>query len=221
MRHMIDDSIQQGQTMNQITDASVYDQTYHHYLRQLSSRSLKESADVLGINIEDDASIVPYFNQPIRLTAAGLVDQNGRRPEFSDCVVVCRYLIMAPAAEPRDRTWVAFRDFADAGPLTVFWRDTVEGPLARAFSGQRDKLKAACDRLSGVRPEMQIACDLYRCFHPLPKVPMLLIFNDCDDEFPAAASLLFERRAASYLDAESQAILGHAFTRRLLAGMDS
>jgi hypothetical protein len=63
---------------------------------------------------------------------------------------------------------------------------------------------------------MDIACDLCRCFYPLPKMPLLLVFNDADDDFPASASLLFEKRASTYLDAESQAILGHALTDRLL-----
>ncbi len=203
--------------MNQTTDQSVYDQTYHQYLEQLSARSLQENADVLGITIENDAAVVPYFNQPIRLKDAGLVDQTGRRPDFSDCVVVCRYLLMAPAVDPRDKTWKAFRDFPDAGPLTVFWRDTVEGPLAQSFSGRIDALAKACHVLGGILPETKIACDLCRCFVCLPKVTLLLVFNDADEDFPAAASLLFEKRAAIYLDAESQAILGHALTRRLLA----
>jgi hypothetical protein len=45
-------------------------------------------------------------------------------------------------------------------------------------------------------------------FNPLPRVPLLLLFNDADDEFPAHCSLLFERRAEKYLDAESLGILG-------------
>ena len=217
--HHDDDLIQKGIAMNQTADESVYDQTYRHYLQQLKSQSFKDRADVLGITFEDDTAVVPYFGRPIRLTSGGLVDENGRRPEFSDCVVVCRYLIMAPVLEPRDKTWVAYREFPDAGPLTVFWRDTVEGPLAQTFAGHVKTLSRACSVLGGRLPDTDIACDLCRYFLPLPKVSLLLVFNDRDDEFPAAASLLFEKRAASYLDAESQAILGNGLTGRLLAMM--
>jgi hypothetical protein len=45
-------------------------------------------------------------------------------------------------------------------------------------------------------------------FNALPRVPVLLLFNDADDEFPAHCSLLFEGRAEKYLDAECLAILG-------------
>jgi hypothetical protein len=213
------DGTHKDAVMSQPTTDSVYDRTYHHYLKQLKERPFDGKEEVLGITVEGDAVTVPYFGQPIRLTTDGLADEKGQRPDFSDCVVVCRYLIMAPPFEPRQKEWVAYRDFPDAGPLTVFWRDTVEGQLAQTFSGQLNKLKAACDVLGRTLPETEIACDQCCCFTPLPKVPLLLVFNDSDEDFPATATLLFEKRADSYLDAESQAILGHALTRRLLAAV--
>lgn len=198
---------------------SVYDKTYQLYLEQLKNKPYKGREAVLGIGVDGDTAVVPYFGRSLRLTTDGLVDEAGRRPDFSDCVTVCRYLIMSPPFEPRQKEWVAYRDFPDAGPLTVFWADTVEGPLVRKFSGRVHDLKRACGALGGIPPEMEIACDLCRCFTPLPKVPLLLVFYDADDDFPAAASLLFEKRASTYLDAESQAILGHALSKRLRASL--
>ncbi|WP_319407285.1 DUF3786 domain-containing protein [uncultured Desulfosarcina sp.] len=203
--------------MSQQSTGSVYNETYYYYLEQLKTMRFDGKEDVLGITLEGDTVVVPYFGQPIRLTADGLKDTAGRRPDFSDCVVVCRYLIMCPLFEPTQKQWVAYRDFPDAGPLTVFWADTVQGPLAKTFSGRVSTLENACDGVGGSVPDMDIACDLCRCFIPLPKMPLLLVFNDADEEFPALASLLFEKRASTYLDAESQAILGHALSNRLLA----
>ena len=198
------------------TSDSVYNDTYHYYLEQMKTMSFDGKEAVLGITLDGDAVVVPYFGQPIRMTADGLKDETGRCPDFSDCVVVCRYLIMCPLFEPKQKEWVAYRDFPDAGPLTVFWADTVEGPLARAFSGNVAALEKAADTMGGGPSDMDIACDLCRCFTPLPKIPLLLVYNDADDDFPASASLLFEKRASTYLDAESQAILGHALSDRLL-----
>jgi len=196
---------------------SVYDRTYGQYLDQLKAMTFEGKETVLGIALDGDGVVVPYFGRPIRLTADGLKDEQGKRPDFSDCVVVCRYLIMCPPFEPKPRQWVAYRDFPDAGPLTVFWADAVEGILTKTFTGNLNGLKHASDTLGGHTPDMTVSCDLCRCFTPLPKVPLLLIFNDADDDFPATASLLFEKRASTYLDAESQAILGHALANRLAA----
>jgi hypothetical protein len=200
---------------------SVYNQTYHYYLEQLKQMPFKGKEDVLGITRSGNEVAVPYFGQTIKLTADGLKDAAGKRPDFADCVVICRYLVMCPRFEPKQRDWVAFRDFPDAGPLTVFWADTVEGELANYFSGRLDDLKTCCDVLKGATPNMDISCDLARCFTPLPKVPLLLVFNDADDAFPAAVSLLFEKRASTYLDGESQAILGHILAKRLLSAGNS
>ncbi len=203
--------------MRPITTGSVYHETYYHYLEQLRTMRFDGKEAVLGISLDGDAVVVPYFGKTIRLSADGMIDEAGRRPDFSDCVVVCRYLIMCPPFEPRQKEWAAYRDFPDAGPLTVFWTDTVEGPLAKAFSGRVSALESACDLLGGSMSEMDLACDLCRLFIPLPKIPLLLVFNDADDDFPASASLLFEKRASTYLDAESQAILGHLLSNRLQA----
>jgi hypothetical protein len=202
-------------TMSPDATRSVYDETYRNYLKQLKEMDFNGRENIIGVALEDDALVVPYFGDFIRLTRDGLKNEAGIRPEFSDCVVICRYLIMCPLFEPKEKQWAAFREFPDAGPLTVFWTDTVEGPLAKKFSGKIDTLKKACDVLGGVQPETELSCDLYRQFTPLPKVPLLLIFNDGDDEFPASASLLFEKRSSTYLDGESQAILGHILSKRL------
>lgn len=206
--------------MSANANGSVYYETYNYYLDQLKSMRFDGKEAILGITLDEDAVVVPYFGASVRLNYDGLTDEAGLQPDFSDCVVVCRYLIMCPRFEPTFKQWVAYRDFPDAGPLTVFWADTVEGKLARSFSGNVGRLRQAADDLDGIHTDMDIACDLCRCFRPLPKVPLLLVFNDADDDFPASASLLFEKRASIYLDAESQAILGHALTNRLLAAGD-
>ena len=203
--------------MTRTANGSVYDETYRNYLKQLRTRSFSGKEDVLGITLDGEAVVVPYFNGSVRLTADGLKDDSGRRPVFSDCVVVCRYLLMCPPFEPKQKDWSAYRDFPDAGPLRVFWTDTVEKPLAETFVGRVDALRNACDALGGIDPNMGIDCDLSRRFSPLPKVPLLLVFNDAEDGFPAAASVLFKKRASAFLDAESQAILGHRLTQRLVA----
>ena len=45
-------------------------------------------------------------------------------------------------------------------------------------------------------------------FDALPKIPVLMLFNDIDEEFPAQSTVLFERRAENYLDMECLAMVG-------------
>jgi len=104
--------------------------------------------------------------------------------------------------------WVAYRDFKDSGPLTSYFPNAVEKPIARQFSGKLRELEKSCKAHGGFPPDIEISYELSMKFNPLPKVPMLLLYNDVDEEFPAHCSLLFEKHADKYLDAESLAILG-------------
>lgn len=67
---------------------------------------------------------------------------------------------------------------------------------------------AAGKQLGGYPPQMPVTYDVALQFDALPKVPVLLLVNDRDAEFPARCSVLFERHAESYLDAECLAITG-------------
>jgi hypothetical protein len=61
----------------------------------------------------------------------------------------------------------------------------------------------------------EISADLVMKFDALPKVPVLLVFNDRDEDFPAHCSLLFERRAEKFLDMECLAMAGWALSEWL------
>jgi hypothetical protein len=50
----------------------------------------------------------------------------------------------------------------------------------------------------------------------LPRIPILLLFNGADEEFPARCPMLLDRRAGKYLDMECLAIAGWALSAYLL-----
>jgi hypothetical protein len=116
---------------------------------------------------------------------------------------------------------VSFKDFRDAAPLIASFGNTVERAIARAFAGRLDELRYAAASLGGGAPPGAFPYDLARLIPALPKVPVLLLFNDADAEFPAACSVLFERRAAAYLDMECLAMLGMQLARRLASACET
>ena len=132
------------------------------------------------------------------------------------CVVLCKYLLLCPDAAVPEDEWAAYRDFKDAGPLTGFFANSVEKPLAEHFAGRLTELETACKALGGIAPDIDLTYDFSMQFNALPRVPILLLYNDADDEFPAHCSLLFRRGSDKFLDAESLAILGEIVTRRLI-----
>jgi hypothetical protein len=115
---------------------------------------------------------------------------------------------MCPASAPQEAGWVSFRNFRDAAPLVANFANTVEGAIARGFVGRSADLRQAAEALGGRLPADSYRYNVSIVIPALPKVPLLLLFNDVDEDFPAACSVLFERRAERYLDMECLAMLG-------------
>jgi hypothetical protein len=188
--------------------SKVFEETLKNYLGQLDRIEFKYLENILGVGVEKDEVMVPFFGKPYRVSSKGVIDPSGRQPPLEISVVLCRYLLLYPKTNPIDDQWVSYRDFKDSGPLTKFFLTAVEQPVAHHFSGKLDELEASCELLGGYQPFIELSYELSVQFNPLPKVPLLLLYNDADDEFPAHCSILFERRAEKYLDAECLAILG-------------
>ena len=123
-------------------------------------------------------------------------------------VILCKYLLMCPEIEPTESDWVTYKDFKDAAPFVGGFLNNAEKPIGRMFLGRLSDLRRLCGELSGRPPEVDISCDLALRFDALPKVPVLMLFNDRDEDFPDQCSLLFERRAEKYLDMECLAMTG-------------
>ena len=126
-----------------------------------------------------------------------------------------KYLLLCPPYPPKASDWTAYRDMKDTGPLTVFFDHDVERIISDHFVGRPRALADAGRRLGAYPPGLDARYDVAAQFDGLPKVPVLMLFNDGDEEFPARCSVLFERRAEQYLDPESLAMLGSFLAHRL------
>jgi hypothetical protein len=93
--------------------------------------------------------------------------------------------------------------------------------IATHFSGKLDEMEEAGKTLGGYAPAIEVAYDLSVQFDALPQVPVIVLYNDADDEFPAKCSVLFESRAEHYLDAECLAMVGRLLFTNLKAAGNS
>jgi hypothetical protein len=192
---------------------SVFEETYTRYLEQLKTVDLASVPEKLGAAVDGETIRIPLFGIPYAVSRSGITDPSGKRPSLDVCVVLCKYLLLRPPFPPKGKDWAAYRDMKDTGPLTVFWAHDVERAILKHFAGNPERLAQAGRAMGGYPPQMVMNHDVAMQFDGLPKVPVLMLFNDGDDEFPARCSVLFERRAEKYLDPESLAMLGS-----LLAG---
>lgn len=200
-------------------DETIYEKHYKAYLSQIGDRLVESTAVKLGAQVEGKALIVALLDERYTVSREGIAGPDGRTPSYDVCVMLCKYVLLCPQSTPQRRDWVGYREFKDSGPLISYFANTVEGAAASRFTGKLSRLTAAARRLGANPPGLDIRCDLACQFDVLPKVPLMLLFNDADEEFSGTCSLLFERRAEDYLDAECLAMLGHHLVRQLGKGL--
>ncbi len=170
--------------------------------------------------MEGDSILVLLFGQLRKISSRGIADPSGKEPVHSIKVVLCQYLLHAPAVGPEEKDWVSYKDFKDASPFVGGFQNNTEKAIAKNFAGRLETLRRACLRLGGKDSGLDWGYQLSMKFDPLPQVPVLLLFNDTDEEFSAQCLLLFDRRAEKYLDMESLAILAWLLTDYLSQSED-
>jgi len=187
---------------------SVFKKTYEKYLAQVDGIDFNLVKQKLGAEVEKNKIIIPLFGKPYKVSGAGISDPNGKQPMLDICVILCKYILLCPQIPPKGQDWVSFRDLKDSGPLTSYFVNDVERAIAIQFNGKLGDMKNACRILKGYSPDIEVSYDLSMQFDALPKVPVVMLFNDADDEFSATCSVLFETRAENYLDPECLAMVG-------------
>jgi len=197
--------------MREMEKEHVYEQTYKDYLNRIARLDFNFIVDTLGVKVDGSDVIVPLFGRSYRVSPQGITDSSGQKPHLAICVILCKYLLMCPMIEPLGGNWMAYKDFKDAVPLVHAFSNTVTRPIAETFSGRVSELEAAGKKMGGYTPNEEFPYDLCILFDALPKVPLLLLFNDQDEEFPAQCGVLFEKRTEKFLDMECLAMVGMLF----------
>ncbi|MCK5311273.1 MAG: DUF3786 domain-containing protein [Desulfobacteraceae bacterium] len=200
-----------------IPKSEIFEKTYNDYLAQVANVDIEAVKDILGLTIENNQIIIPFFGKNYLFSKKGIFDESGEKPSFSVCVILSKYLLLCPDTCQYDSNWVSFKDFKRSSHflnINFFASDT-EKPIATNFSGKLDLLLNACKKTGGFSPDVRLSYDLAMQFNALPRISLLMLFNDGDNEFPAQCSVLFQKQAEYYLDPESLAITAAFLANRL------
>ena len=133
------------------------------------------------------------------------------------CVILAKYILLCPDESRQETEWVSFKDLRrNSHFLNVnYFASDTESTTAKHFEGRLDELFKASEAMGGIPCKTEISYDLSMQFAALPRVSLLLLFNDGDEEFPAQCSVLFQKSAEFFLDPESLAMTGAWLARNL------
>ncbi|MFC1857221.1 DUF3786 domain-containing protein [Thermodesulfobacteriota bacterium] len=189
---------------------TIFDQNYDGYLQKVRNIDFSNIAPILKIrvNAETSTAEIPFFNTTYRVSPFGVVDEQGQRPDYAICVILLKYLLLNPQWVPAAKDWVTYRDFTDSGQTQdAGLSEYALAAIAKRYAGNLERLKASAGVLGSNPPEAEYPYDFSAVFPALPRLPILFLFNDADEQFPAHASILYERRADHYLDAECRVMV--------------
>ncbi len=186
--------------------STVFEETYKKYLSRISDIDLLPRAVRLGAKPAGGAITIPYYEKPFRISTEGVFDETGKRANFAISVVLFQYVFHCPVEIPFIGDWVTFREFKDSGPLGGYFASNTNKIIETTFAGNPEALQYACKKLGGRLLDDDPSWDLSVAFDMLPRIPIRLLFNDKDSEFPAQSSILFRQSAEFYIDMESLAI---------------
>jgi hypothetical protein len=195
----------------------VYEKTGERYLEQIMAMPWDRLETTYGLDTRDRMIRVPFFRSLVHINKNGFFFATGEKTPFDVCVIAARYVLMCPETLPAGKELSAFRDFKGSGPLTVFYADNVEVKIRKNIHDPARNLKHACLELGGYRPDASISRDAVMTFDALPHLPVYLLYDFADEEFPSSCSVLFESRAQTMLDPESLAIIGAVLAQKLVA----
>lgn len=187
---------------------------------RLGCADLSAVAPGLGAEVREDLLRLDFFNVPMSVGGDGVRRADGgEEKDFMTRIILSHYVLQQGAA-PLAGEWVSYREFRDAALFMHYFQGQVEGRISRTFEGRIDKLTTSIRALDGIPYDGVGTGDLCCLIQALPKVPMVLIFWDGDEDFPASTRILFDRGASAYLDMECLAVLGHVLALRLVAAAD-
>ena len=200
-----------------VESSEVFEKNYQEYRNRIATVDFESIMKTLGIFQSGEKMSLSFFNDKYFVSNDGIVDGSGNRPDYMTFVILAKYILLCPEQSCHDEEWVSFKDFKRASHFTnvnYFSSDT-EKAVEKYFSGKLTDLKQACGHLNGSQYEMGTTYDLSIQFRALPRISLLLLFNDGDEDFPAKCTVLFQKHSEYYLDPESLAMTGASLARKL------
>jgi len=177
-------------------------------------RVLKRS----GFEPADSGALrIPFLNRVYRVSCPGF--------EFSDLaasekdvplqeqILILHYLLADAAGVPAG-DWVAYREIPGATFYFAAFIKRAVDPLKKVFGQNIAAFIAAAARLSAEPVGLGDAGFEFKVF---PKVPLRLILHAADEEFPAEATILFDRSIGRMLSPEDLAWMAGMLVYRLIA----
>jgi len=194
--------------------------TREHLREKIGNHDFEAIAPGLGLTYTTingmEALEIPYFERSVTMSRTGIVAGGTEELDPWDEVLLYNYIFFS-GSKPLSGEWVGLESFPNSLPKRVALEEGCHKRIYQYFAGARPELESACRRLGGIPVLNGHNGDLGFKFTPLPRMPLLLLFWDEDQEegFEAQAKILFDATALDYLDLEGLTFVAEKLADKL------
>jgi hypothetical protein len=168
------------------------------------------------INQEEGVFDAKFWGQPISFTYPAFIARDPKTAielsPFHQAMLL--YYFNTADGTPLTGRWISFADLPDGRFYNQAFQGYTGAELQRYFKNDIDSLKQAALANAGIYLPDSPGNLAFR-FQALPRIPMLLVIWEGDEDFPASYQVLFDEATAHYLPTDACAILGSTLTGRL------
>ncbi len=184
----------------------LFDEALPGLIFDLKRCDIASKAEILGIQKRGDLFVFDFFNEQIAFDGNDFFSTTETELTPALKTLFCQYILMCPENKIQgDGKLVTFREFSDSGPLFARFAANTGKIIQTSFAGKRDALSRRCLKLGG-NPLDNASYDISFRFRALPRIPVILNFNDSDELMPASAGFLYHETASIYLNLQSLSI---------------
>ncbi len=117
---------------------------------------------------------------------------------------------------PLKKDWISFKELPGGQIYITPFQNRAVKPFTKVFGNQPESFTRAAENLGG---EKAAYGDYSYVLPVFPRVPVMFVLWQGDEEFPASGTILFDATAGSYLPTEDYAMLSGLLVSKLKAAL--
>ncbi|MBW1812413.1 MAG: DUF3786 domain-containing protein [Deltaproteobacteria bacterium] len=194
----------------------IFEEAARHCLKKLNNIDFLKNSELLGAEVKDNSLVISLYGQFHYVSIEGVKTQDGKSTNPAVSVLLLRYVLNCPDEIPPEGEWVTYREFEGAGVLSGHFTENTNKIIETSFSEKTDRLHHSAIHMGGIPFDDGSSFDVAIEFEALPRIPVLLRFNDLDGLLPAQCSILFRKSAECFLDLKSLEVVGTLLAGKLI-----
>jgi hypothetical protein len=196
---------------------SSYDIIYEALLPKLAECNLVESAARFGLDVDTSGKItIDFLKRQYCITNIGVIPVDGKPVNINNRSILIHYVLSQGTGDPvysfkplsRMNTMVTS---SDTGKTNM-----MDEPLIKAFGNDVNKLAETIIKLGGKPERSKDPYSRSWVMEVLPKIPVKIIYQEADEEFPVEIQTQFDESAPEFMEFECLAFLCGCIVRTLI-----